>query len=141
MILPAVNVLVAAFRSDHEHHAVCRPWLEATLRSHNAYGLSELALASFIRVVTNPRIMRDPNTLTEALAFSDAVMRPSHAVRVSPGERHWSLFTQLCRDAHLKGDVITDAYFAALAIEHGCEWVTLDSDYARFAGLKWRRPA
>ena len=29
---------------------------------------------------------------------------------------------------------------AALAIESGCEWITTDGDYARFAGLSWSRP-
>jgi hypothetical protein len=36
--------------------------------------------------------------------------------------------------------MVTDAYFAALALESGCEWVTTDRDYARFAGLAWRHP-
>jgi predicted nucleic acid-binding protein len=40
----------------------------------------------------------------------------------------------------VRGPMVTDAYFAALAIEWGCEWVTLDRDYARFAGLKWSVP-
>ena len=29
---------------------------------------------------------------------------------------------------------------AALAIEWGCEWVTMDRDFARFPGLKWSVP-
>jgi len=140
VILPDVNVLIAAFRSDHEFHVVCRSWLEHTLRSDNAFGISELALAGFVRVVTNPRAVRDANTLDEALVFAEAVVRPSQAVRVSPGPRHWDIFTRLCRESHVKGDLVTDAYFAALAIEHGCEWITLDGDFARFPGLKWRRP-
>lgn len=140
MILPDVNVLIAAFRPEHEFHATCRPWLERTLASHAAYGMSELALSSFVRIVTNPRAMREPDTVGDALTFAEAVMRPSHAVRLSPGARHWQIFTELCRLGHLRGAVISDAYFAALAIEHGCEWITLDGDYARFAGLKWRRP-
>lgn len=140
MVLPDVNVLIAAFRPDHEYHDACRPWLERTLRSDNAFGISELALGACVRIVTNPRAVRDPNTLDEALSYVEAVLRPGHAVRVSPGSRHWGIFTQLCRDAHVKGEVVTDAYFAALAIEHGCEWITLDGDYARFPGLKWRRP-
>jgi hypothetical protein len=36
--------------------------------------------------------------------------------------------------------MVTDAWFAALAIEWDCEWITLDRDFARFPGLKWRRP-
>ena len=140
MILPDVNVLVAAFRSDHEFHSVCRPWLERTINSANAFAISELALSACVRIATNPRAVRDPNTLEEALAYADALRRPAHAVLVTAGRRHWDIFTHLCRDAYVKGALVTDAYFAALAIEHGCEWITLDSDFARFKGLKWRRP-
>lgn len=141
MILPDVNVLVAAFRPDHEFHGVCRPWLERTVNSANAFAVSELALSACVRIVTNARVFREPNSLDEALAFADALRRPSHAVLVTPGLRHWDIFKRLCRESHVRGPVVTDAYFAALAIEHGCEWITLDSDFARFADLKWRRPA
>jgi len=140
VIVPDVNVLIAAFRSDHEDHGVCRPWLQRALKSDHAYGISELALSAFVRIVTNPRAIRDANSLDEALRFAEACLRPSQAVRLSPGPRHWDIFSRLCRDSHVRGDVITGAYFAALAIEHGCEWITLDGDFARFPGLKWRRP-
>jgi predicted nucleic acid-binding protein len=59
---------------------------------------------------------------------------------VQPGERHWSLFQQICRDSRSTGNLVADAWNAALAIEAGCEWITTDRDYTRFAGLKWRAP-
>jgi toxin-antitoxin system PIN domain toxin len=141
MVVPDVNVLLAAFRDEHEHHVLCRQWLERTLASDSAFAVSDLALSACVRIATNPRALRNPNSLEEAVAFAEAVRRPSHAVHLSPGPRHWDIFTRLCRDAHVRGNAVTDAYFAALAIEHGCEWITLDSDFARFADLKWRRPA
>ena len=141
MTLPDVNVLVAAFHERHPFHDLSRAWLERTLRSHQAYGVSELALSGFARIVTNPRALREPASLERAFQFTEALLRPAHAVRISPGARHWDIFTRLCRDAHISGPAVSDAYFAALAIEHGCEWITLDSDFARFADLKWRRPA
>jgi toxin-antitoxin system PIN domain toxin len=141
MVVPDVNVLLAAFRDEHEHHALCRRWLERTLASDSAFAVSDLALSACVRIATNPRALRNPNSLGEAVAFAEAVRRPSHAVHLSPGPRHWDIFTRLCRDAHVRGNAVTDAYFAALAIEHGCEWITLDSDFGRFADLKWRRPS
>jgi hypothetical protein len=39
-----------------------------------------------------------------------------------------------------KGNLVPDAYLAALAIEHGCEWISADRDFARFPGLRWRHP-
>jgi predicted nucleic acid-binding protein len=38
--------------------------------------------------------------------------------------------------AHL----VTDAHLAALAIEHGCELVSTDADFARFPALTWKNP-
>ncbi len=140
MILPDVNILVEGFRAEREHHQVCRSLLIAAVSSDQAYGMSELVLSAFVRIVTNPRIFDRPSTLDEALDFAAALTRSANSVRISPGPRHWDIFTRVCRESHVKGDLVTDAYFAALAIEHGCEWITLDGDFARFADLKWRRP-
>jgi len=60
--------------------------------------------------------------------------------RVVPGTRHWNLFSDLCRRSHARGNLITDAYLAALAIEAGAEWITTDRDFARFPKLQWRHP-
>jgi len=59
---------------------------------------------------------------------------------IQPGERHWEIFTRLCSDARTKGNLVADAFLAALAIESECEWITTDRDYARFPGLQWRHP-
>ena len=63
-----------------------------------------------------------------------------NAVPVAPGERHWTIFERLCGTAGARGDLVPDAYFAALAIESGSEWITTDRDYSRFPGLRWRHP-
>jgi len=141
MVLPDVNVLVAAFLEDHEFHTICRGWLERTLRSPQAFGCSELVSGAFIRIVTNPSAIRSPVSVADAFQFTNAIMRPAHALRISPGPRHWEIFSRLCLETHIRGTAVADAYYAALAIEHGCEWVTLDSDFARFSDLRWRRPA
>ena len=141
MVLPDVNVLIYAHRRDSRHHEVCRRWLEATLHSPRAYGMSELVLSSFIRVVTHPRIFDPPSSLADALAFAGELLAPEHAVPVAPGPRHWEIFVRLCGEADVRGNLVPDAYLAALAIESGCEWITTDGDYGRFANLLWRRPA
>jgi uncharacterized protein len=140
VVLPDVNVLVYAHRRDSTHHDLCRSWLETTLASDRAYGISELVLSSFIRVVTHPRVFDPPSSLQAALEFAMQVGATDHAVRIAPGLRHWDIFTKLCRQANAKGNLIADAYLAALAIEFGCEWITTDGDYARFPDLVWRRP-
>jgi toxin-antitoxin system PIN domain toxin len=137
--LPDVNILVYAHRRDSPHHEACRDWLERTLASDRAYGISELVLSAFVRIVTHPKIFDPPSRLDQALAFVSDVLTPDHAVRIAPGARHWQIFAGLCRTASAKGNLVADAYLAALAIESGCEWVTTDGDYARFPGLVWRR--
>jgi toxin-antitoxin system PIN domain toxin len=110
------------------------------LASSSAFGLSTLALSGFLRIVTHPRVFDPPSPLGEGLRFCDFLIGQPHVMILSPGTRHWSIFEQLCRDANAKGNLVPDAYFAALAIEHGAEWITLDRDFARFPGLKWRLP-
>ncbi|PYY22410.1 MAG: hypothetical protein DMG62_13770 [Acidobacteria bacterium] len=58
-----------------------------------------------------------------------------------PGAQHWEIFIRLCKEADARGNLVADAWYAALAIESGCEWITLDRDYARFEGLRWRLSA
>jgi len=140
VVLPDVNVLVYAHRKDSSQHDAARLWVESMIRSDRAYGMSELVVSSFIRVVTHPRVFDPPSPLTAALAFADELMRPSNAVRIAPGPRHWDIFTRLCRDTRAKGNLIADAYLAALAIESGCEWISTDGDFARFSSLTWSRP-
>lgn len=141
MVLPDVNVLVAAYRDDAPEHGSCRPWLEAVLGGDEAFALSDLVLSGFLRIVTHPRVFIRPSPPDEALKFANVIRNQPQCIPVNPGPRHWEIFTRLYRNAETLGNLIPDAYFAALAIESGCEWITLDRDFARFEGLRWSRPA
>jgi toxin-antitoxin system PIN domain toxin len=138
--LADVNVLVYAHREDSAHHAACHAWLLYTLKADHAFGVSDSVLASVVRIVTHPRIFKQPTRIDVALAFVAAIRSQPHAVIVAPGPRHWEIFTRLCREADARGNLVADAYLAALAIECGGEWITTDGDFARFPGLRWRRP-
>ena len=140
MILPDVNVLLYAFRRDDDRHEKIRRWLDGVVNGDTAYGVSPQTLASVVRVSTHPRIYVQPSSLSEALDFCRALLEPEHCTIVQPGARHWSIFTGLCRDARATGNLVQDAWFAALAIESGCEWISTDRDYAKFPGLRWREP-
>jgi toxin-antitoxin system PIN domain toxin len=140
LILPDVNVLVYAHRQDSTRHADYRDWLNQILRSDAAFGISDLVLSGFLRVVTHPRIFGDPTPLHIAMEFVASVRDHPNAVTLAPGERHWDIFQRVCREANAKGNLVADAYLAALAIETGAEWITTDRDYARFSGLRWRHP-
>jgi toxin-antitoxin system PIN domain toxin len=141
VILPDVNVLVHAFRADTSDHDRCRTWLDRVVNGEARYGMAPQALAGVLRVVTHPRVFARPSGLDEALRFCDTLLSQPHCMAIRPGDRHWEIFKRLCAEADVRGNLIPDAWFAALAIESGCEWVTLDRDYARFPGLRWRVPA
>jgi toxin-antitoxin system PIN domain toxin len=140
VILADVNVLVYAFRPDSSEHARCRAWLEGVVGGPEAFGVSPQVLSSVIRICTNPRAFARPSLLEVVMAFCRGLLEEPHARLVSPGDRHWDIFEDLCRRSAARGNLVPDAWFAALAIESGCEWITLDRDFARFPGLRWRTP-
>lgn len=136
-----VNILIAAYRTDSPWHQEIRPWLQGIVEGPEAYGVADLALSGFLRIVTHPNAFTPPEPMDDALVFAEYLRNRPNAVRVNPGARHWPIFTDLCRGSGVKGKLVPDAWFAALAIESGCEWVTLDRDYARFRGLRWCEPS
>jgi len=94
----------------------------------------------FLRIVTHPKIFNPPSRLEDALIFSNQLRNHPNTVILSPGRHHWAIFTALCEKSNAKGNLIPDAYHAALAIETNSEWISTDGDFARFPKLKWRHP-
>jgi len=140
VVLPDVNVLVYAHREDVQNHAAYRAWLESAVNGDEAYGMSEWVLSGFVRVVTHAKVFNKPTRLADAIAFADQLREQPNSVKVEPGARHWDIFRRLCTTVGARGNLIPDAYLAALAIESGCEWITTDRDFSRFRGLRWRHP-
>ena len=140
MILVDVNVLIYSHRADTPGHVAMRRWLESILNDNQAYGMSDLVLSGLLRIVTHPGVFSPPSPMGDALAFCREVRDQPHCVHISPGARHWDIFTELCAITGMKGNLIPDAYLAALAIESGSEWITTDRDYSRFPKLRWRHP-
>jgi toxin-antitoxin system PIN domain toxin len=140
MYLIDVNVLVYAHRQESTYHEAYLEWLEGVINSDQAYGISEYALSGFLRVVTHPSIFDPPSGMNDALEFAARLRNQPNAINISPGPRHWEIFTRLCRESGATGNLIPDAFFAALAIESGSEWVTTDRDFNRFSGLRWSHP-
>ena len=136
MILPDVNPLVYALRRDDPKHEVSRVWLEAIIRGDATFALSKMTLSAVVRVATNRRFYPAASTLEDAFGFCDDLMTQPHCQFVEPGERHWDIFRRLCVETGTRGGDTTDAWYAALAIEWGCEWVTFDRDFLKFPGLK-----
>ena len=141
MVLADVNVLVSAYRADASDHGACRKWLDRIVSGAEAFAVSDSILSGFLRIVTHRRVFALPSPLNDAFCFADALRSQPHAVFIRPGDRHWEIFRSLCMQAGAAGNIVPDAWLAALAIEHGCEFVTLDRDFSRFHGLRWSVPA
>jgi uncharacterized protein len=140
LILVDVNVLVYAHRAESVDHLAYRRWIENVIGGDEPYRMSDVVLSSFLRIVTHPRIFVPPSPLVAALTFAEQIWSSPNCVPISPGPRHWELFTNLVRTVQARANLIPDAYFAALAIESDSEWITTDRDFSRFPGLRWRHP-
>ena len=140
MLLPDVNVLVYAHRQDGPEYPVYRRWLEELVSADAAFGMADIVLSGFLRIVTNPRVFARPTPVDLAVGFAEELRALPNCVTVAPGPRHWSIFSRLCLEGGAKGNLVADAYLAALAIESGSEWITSDRGFSRFPGLRWRHP-
>lgn len=140
MLLADVNVLIYAHRLESPEHSRYADWLRGMAEGPEPFALSELGASGFIRIVTNPKIWEEPTSTEDALEFIERLRQRSNARLLTHGSASWDVFARLCRAARARGKLVADAYHAALAIEHGCELVTADSDFARFAGLRHRHP-
>ena len=129
-----------AFREAAPDHVRYRAWLNNAFAADEPVGVSELVLGGFVRVVTHPRVFDPPTPIDAALAFANAVRAQPTAISVAAGPRHWEIFERLCVAVGAKGNLVPDAYLAALAIESGSTLVTSDRDFSRFPGLHWRHP-
>jgi toxin-antitoxin system PIN domain toxin len=140
MFLPDPLVLVYAHRSDVPDHSRYANWLTSLVNAPEPFALSEMGLATFLRIVTHPRFFLDPTPEAKAMDFLDQLIAQPGCRLVRPGPRHWEIFRELCLSLHATGSFVLDIFHAALALEHGCEWVTTEADYARIKGLRWRHP-
>ncbi len=134
-----VNILVYAHREESPAHTRYASWLTSVANGLEPFALSEPVLHGFVRIVTNPRIFKPPSTSAQAFEFIDALLARPQCVLLRPGPNHWQIFRRLCEVGPLQGKLTADAAHAALAIETGCEWISADTDFARFAPpLRWQ---
>ena len=140
MKLLDVHVLIYVHRESLPQYERWRPWFLTLVEGAETFDVSELVLSSFIRIVTNPRLNENASALREALAFVEELRGRPNYIAAAPGARHWALFIEVLQRYNLTGNDVPDAYHAALAIEHNCEWISADQGFARFSGLKWHNP-
>ncbi len=102
--------------------------------------VSDLVLSGFLRIVTHSKVFKDPSPISVALEFVEDFREREEVHVLSPRNGHWKIFTDLCRKTETRGNHVPDAYHAALALETGCEWISLDRGFSRYPGLRWSLP-
>jgi toxin-antitoxin system PIN domain toxin len=138
--LPDANVLLYAVHTRSPHHERMRGWLEVALSGTETVGFAWVALIAFVRIATNPRVFTSPLAPTEAFEYVDEWLKRPVATVVHPGPRHGALLRELLEPIGTAGNLTTDAHLAALAIEHAGTLYSADTDFARFARLRWTNP-
>jgi hypothetical protein len=130
---PDVNVLVAASRADHPHHAVARAWLEEALDAAGvgaAFTLMPMVLASHLRLVTSPKVFQLATPIDDAVAFVDALLA-APGVQLAALGPEWSKLRQLCLDKQLGGNDVPDAWLSAAVAHLGEHLVSFDRDFRK----------
>ena len=140
MKLPDVNLLIYAIDTRSRKHRPAQLWLERTLSGTEEVGFAWAVLVGFVRISTNPRALERPLTVAEAIQYVDEWLDQPVATFVHPSERHAALLRDLLEPLGTAGNLTSDAHLAALAIEHGAELCSHDTDFARFPGLRWHDP-
>ncbi len=140
MILVDANLLLYAEDSLSPHHNAARTWWDAQLSGTSPVCLCWIVISAFIRIGTNRRVFERPLSLPEAIERVQSWLDQPCTRIVHPTESHWEILQRMLSEGQAVANLVTDARLAALALEHGCELYSTDSDFARFRGVKWRNP-
>jgi hypothetical protein len=140
MTIPDINLLVYAYNRADANHAPARAWWEELLNTVRPVGLPWIVASGFVRVMTHPRVLENPMPVAMATRQVRLWLEQPSVVVVEPGKRFPELFLGFLDRLGTGGNLTTDAYLAALAVEHQAELNSNDSDFSRFSGLRWRNP-
>lgn len=139
-MLVDANVLLYARDERSPFHPAAIAWLTAQLEGDRQVGIAWSSILAFLRLSTNPRVWASPLTPTEAWDTVEAWFVSPVLWTPAPTDRHRAVLGSLVTSLGLSAKLIPDAHLAALALEHGLEVCSADSDFARFPGLRWRNP-
>ncbi len=134
------NVLLNAANTAAVHHRPCLAWLTDAMNGSDPVGFTWIVLAAFVRLVTKPAVMPSPLSVGQAFDCVEAWLSQPPSRLIDPGIHHLATLRRLLEAAGAGGDLTSDAHLAAIAIEHGAELVSCDSDFARFPGVRWFNP-
>ena len=140
MILVDSNILIYSSNRASPQHERARKWLDAKLSGPAKVGIPWVSLMAFLRVVTNPRILERPIAMPAAWGQVTDWLACTIVWTPEPTDSHSATFGKLINSSGVTANLVTDAYLAALAIDHGLTLCSADGDFARFRGLRWHNP-
>jgi len=139
-MLVDANILLYAVDTRSPFHPQAATWLSEQLNGARRVGFPWQSLVAFLRISTHPRASEKPLAAAIAARIVEDWLEPEIAWIPRPGPSHASVLTGLIRTYQLRGNLISDAHLAALAIEHGLTMCSADTDFARFAEVRWINP-
>jgi toxin-antitoxin system PIN domain toxin len=134
------NVLLYAVNRDAHHHVPSKRWLDAALSGADTVAFAWVPLLAFLRLSTKVGLFPSPLSPEEALDQVDAWLAAPPAVVLEPTIEHARVLRRLLDAVGSGGNLVNDAHLAALAVEHRCQIVSFDNDFARFPGVTWISP-
>ncbi len=140
MIVVNANLLIYAVNEDAPLHRKAKTWLESVLCGSETVGLSWIVLLAFVRLTTRSGLFRHPLSPDAAFDVIATWLNQPVVTIVHPGQSHLRTLRGLIGEVGTAGNLTSDAHLAAIAVEHGAELCSVDGDFARFPGLKWRNP-
>jgi len=140
MILVDANILIYAKDRSPSRHIVARGWWEKELAANTQVSLSWVGVLGFLRITTNAKAVLQPLTMAEAVGVVEWWFACPSVTVLQPTPLHWTVFRRFLEVRGARSNLTTDAHLAALAVEHDCELVSADADFAQFPGLRWRNP-
>lgn len=140
MDLIDANILIAAFRPDHADHRTLRRRLQSGLTRPSSITFPHLVEIAFLRIVTHPKIFRQPSTYDEADLFLQAIRDSGAFEELSVLPEFRNTLTEFCTKLRLAGTHLNDSYLAAIAIENDFRLISVDEGFGRFRGLRWVNP-
>lgn len=140
MLLPDTNLLVYSYNQSAAQHKIAASWWESTLSKDIPVGLTWVVIMGFIRLTTHPRVLVHPITVREATVRIRQWLEQPSVLLLEPGPKFQTLFLNFIVNLEAGGNMTTDAYLAALAVENQAVLCSNDGDFSRFEGLKWTNP-
>jgi hypothetical protein len=140
VIIPDVNLLLYAVIDAFPQHEKARQWWEETVNSDELIGLADPAIFGFLRISTNPRLIKPPLSIDDAAWHVETWLALPNVRLAQPGADHHGRALGYLRAAGTAGNLTTDAQLAAIAAGNNATMCSNDSDFARFGDIRWHNP-